>query len=253
MTTSVRPNAGSLGSRGQRLPLSDSYEVDLVVSGPRRARHGRSAAPGSDRGGAHRHPPPACRDNRAGERRRAAGLGHAARHRVRRTRLRRHERPSNNYGTDPSTRVPRAKVITRRNATSGSQAAGYRRFGADSAEDALWSAATNPDDPYGYAIFDVDPGERPGETTITMQFFAIPAVSNRGGPLHDGTTTLLGQAVRDRRLRPRHLPPARLRCARIQRHHRLATRGIPKACRYDAGLMRRGQQVRLTVWFAGGS
>ncbi len=81
-------------------------------------------------------------------------------------------------------------MITRRNATSGSQAAGFRRYGADSAEDALWSAATNPDDPYGYAIFDVDPGERPGETTITMQFFAVPAVSNRAGPLHDGTTTL---------------------------------------------------------------
>jgi hypothetical protein len=98
--------------------------------------------------------------------------------------------PSNNYGTNASTGVPRAKVITRRNATIGSQAAGFRRYPADSAEDALWSAATNPDDPYGYAIFDVDPGERLGETTITMQFFAIPAVSNRAGLLHDGTTTL---------------------------------------------------------------
>jgi hypothetical protein len=53
-----------------------------------------------------------------------------------------------------------------------------------------WSAAINVSDAYGYAIFDVDPGERRGETTITMQYFAIPAVSNEAGSAHDGTTTL---------------------------------------------------------------
>jgi hypothetical protein len=36
----------------------------------------------------------------------------------------------------------------------------------------------------------VDPGQRPGETTITLQYFAIPAVSNEAGSAHDGTTTL---------------------------------------------------------------
>jgi len=36
----------------------------------------------------------------------------------------------------------------------------------------------------------VDPGERPGETTITFQYFAIPAVSSEAGTAHDGTTTL---------------------------------------------------------------
>ena len=36
----------------------------------------------------------------------------------------------------------------------------------------------------------MDPGERPGETTITFQSFAIPAVSNEAGTAHDGTTTL---------------------------------------------------------------
>jgi hypothetical protein len=55
---------------------------------------------------------------------------------------------------------------------------------------APWSAATNGGDAYGYAIFDVDPGRRRGDTTITFQFFAIPAVSNDAGTLHDGTTTL---------------------------------------------------------------
>jgi hypothetical protein len=36
----------------------------------------------------------------------------------------------------------------------------------------------------------VDPGEHAGETTITFQYFAIPAVTNEAGTAHDGTTTL---------------------------------------------------------------
>ena len=67
---------------------------------------------------------------------------------------------------------------------------GFTRNAADSVEDAPWSAAINSGNAYGYAIFDVDPGERPGETTITFQYFAIPAASGETGPLHTGTTTL---------------------------------------------------------------
>ena len=32
------------------------------------------------------------------------------------------------------------------------------------------SAATNAGDAYGYAVFDVDPDARPGDTTITMKY-----------------------------------------------------------------------------------
>jgi hypothetical protein len=102
--------------------------------------------------------------------------------------------PANVYGTGTgtgqATDLPQAKVITERNAIAGSAAAGFTRNTADSVEDAPWSAAVNATDAYGYAIFDVDPGERPGQTTITMQYFAIPAVTNGAGPAHDGTTTL---------------------------------------------------------------
>jgi hypothetical protein len=98
--------------------------------------------------------------------------------------------PSNVYGTDTADGLPRAKVITERNAITGSLATGFHRNAADSIEDAPWSAAINAGDAYGYAIFDVDPGERRGETTITMRYFAIPAVSNEAGAAHDGTTTL---------------------------------------------------------------
>jgi hypothetical protein len=98
--------------------------------------------------------------------------------------------PTNTYGTDAADDKPQAKVITTRNAVVGSEAAGFSKNGADSVEDAPWSAAINPTDAYGYSIFDVDPGERPGDTTITFQYFAIPAVTNEAGTAHDGTTTL---------------------------------------------------------------
>jgi len=94
----------------------------------------------------------------------------------------------------PTARTPRTTSrrprSSRRNAVVGSEATGFSKNGADSVEDAPWSAAINPTDAYGYSIFDVDPGDRPGETTITFQYFAIPAVSNEAGAAHDGTTTL---------------------------------------------------------------
>ena len=81
-------------------------------------------------------------------------------------------------------------MISQRNAITGSQATGFTRNAADSIEDAPWPVAANAGDAYGYAIFDVDPGDRPGDTTITMKYFAIPAVSNEAGTAHDGTTSL---------------------------------------------------------------
>ena len=113
--------------------------------------------------------------------------------------------PANVYGKDTVTGLPQAKVITERNAISGSEAAGFTRNAADSIEDAPWSAATNAGDAYGYAIFDVDPGKRPGETTITFQYFAVPAVSRRDNPAAHRDDDAADDTVRDVRLRPRDL------------------------------------------------
>jgi alkaline phosphatase D len=203
--SSARANGSDLGIRQAWLPLFDRYEVDLVLSGHEHNYERSYPVRGYDHG-AHGTVVFAGPDQTAGEKidtRRPhvvttvpvtdgdvptwdtqqgtvfLVLGCAGTN-----------GPSNNYGTDPQTGAPRAKVITRRNATTGSHAAGFHRNPADSVEEAVWSARTNPDDPYGYAIFDVDPGERPGETMITMKFFAVPPVTNRGTPLHDGTTTL---------------------------------------------------------------
>ena len=42
---------------------------------------------------------------------------------------------------------------------------------ADAVEDATWSAVRDPSTGYGVAVFDVDPGERGGETSITVTYY----------------------------------------------------------------------------------
>jgi Calcineurin-like phosphoesterase len=205
LSTSKSGNGSDLGIRRAWLPLFDQYEVDLVLHGhehnyersyPVRGydagAFGTVVAPNPDQtAGAMvdtRRPSVATTtptevnglpawDTEQGTVFLVLGGGGT-------------NGPTNVYGTDASDGLPQAKVITERNAVVGSQASGFVKNGADSVEDAPWSAATNSGDAYGYAIFDVDPGRRPGDTTITFKFFAIPAVSDETGPLHTGTTTL---------------------------------------------------------------
>jgi Purple acid Phosphatase, N-terminal domain/Calcineurin-like phosphoesterase len=205
MSTSVAGNGSDLGIRRAWLPLFDKYQVDLVLSGHEhdyersypvrgydKGAHGTVASPNPDqtKGEAVDTRRPRVATTKPGK---VSGLpawntaqgtvflvlgGGGT------------NGPSNVYGEDTADGQPQAKVITERNAITGSEAAGFTRNAADSVEDAPWSAAINETDAYGYAIFDVDPGHRRGETTITMQYFAIPAVSNEAGSAHDGTTTL---------------------------------------------------------------
>ena len=71
------------------------------------------------------------------------------------------------YDVDPADGLPAANIWTTVN-------------GRDAVEDAPWSAGRNAGDAYGYAIFDVDPGPHPGDTTITFQFFSVPDVAPGG-------------------------------------------------------------------------
>jgi hypothetical protein len=94
--------------------------------------------------------------------------------------------PTNKFGVDASTGMTQAKVITTRNlihevnssgqpvATGSAGAVGWTRDGADSVEDATWSAQRDTEDAYGFALFDVDPGRRRGETVITMSYYHAP-------------------------------------------------------------------------------
>ena len=55
-------------------------------------------------------------------------------------------------------------------------------------EDATWSRIYDSSSNYGYAVFDVDPGSGPGETTLTYQWFAITP-PNTTGDQEPGVTT----------------------------------------------------------------
>jgi Purple acid Phosphatase, N-terminal domain/Calcineurin-like phosphoesterase len=74
---------------------------------------------------------------------------------------------TNTYGEDTSTGEPRANVWVTLD-------------GRDAVEDAPWSAARDATDAHGYAYFDVEPGEGPGETTLTFQWFQVPTVPSGG-------------------------------------------------------------------------
>src|SRR6202035_3059086 len=173
MSTSVPGNGSDLGIRQAWLPLFDKYEVDLVLSGHEHDYERTYPVRGYDKGELGTV---AWTTAEATVYLVLGGGGTNG--------------PTNTYGTDTADDKPQAKVITTRNAIVGTEATGFSKNGADSIEDAPWSAAINPTDAYGYSIFDVDPGRRPGETTITFQYFAIPAVTNEAGSAHDGTTTL---------------------------------------------------------------
>jgi hypothetical protein len=205
MSTSVPGNGSDLGIRQAWLPLFDKYEVDLVLSGHEHDYERSYPVRGYDAGdlGTVVAPNPGQTKGAKVDTRRPSVVT---------TEPSNHggipawntaegtvylvlggggtNGPTNTYGTDTADDEAQAKVITTRNAVVGSEDAGFTKNGADSVEDAPWSAAINPTDAYGYSIFDVDPGSGPGETTITFQYFAIPAVSNEAGTAHDGTTTL---------------------------------------------------------------
>jgi hypothetical protein len=42
---------------------------------------------------------------------------------------------------------------------------------ADAVEDAIWSARRDTVTGYGVAVFDLDPGQPQGQTTITMRYY----------------------------------------------------------------------------------
>jgi hypothetical protein len=104
--------------------------------------------------------------------------------------------PADEYGTDtadgspfpggspPRTPPRRAKVFTQpgRPALTSTPDV-YARAGADSVEDATWSARRDTVTGYGIAVFDVAPGPEGGQSTITVtQYHAVGA-----DPVNSGT------------------------------------------------------------------
>jgi hypothetical protein len=73
--------------------------------------------------------------------------------------------------TDPTTGLREAVLWATNTGVGAKQCA---------TEDAPWSAVYDTSDNYGYAVFDVDPGDGPGQTTLTYQWYQVPTVPNGG-------------------------------------------------------------------------
>ena len=83
--------------------------------------------------------------------------------------------PLDEYGADPATGLPQAKVITQANRpVPGASAGIFIKRGADALEDAIWSARRDTDTGYGIAVFDLDPGNAGGKTSITIRYYHAP-------------------------------------------------------------------------------
>jgi hypothetical protein len=85
------------------------------------------------------------------------------------------------YGYDAADGLPQAKVITTRNliypvVTSG--VTSWTKNGADSVEDAPWSAQRDTQFPYGFATFQVVPSAAVGQTQVVMTYYHTTAPAN---------------------------------------------------------------------------
>jgi hypothetical protein len=87
--------------------------------------------------------------------------------------------PLDVYGIDTGTGNPQAKVFTKPNRPMPGTAEGtFVRAPADAVEDAVWSARRDTETGYGLAVFDGDPGEHGGKTTITMNYYHAPGADH---------------------------------------------------------------------------
>ena len=181
LSSSKTGNGSDKGIREAWLPLFDQYGVDLVVCGHdhdyersfpvRGCNHdaGQDATSGSPvdtlqpRPVVTSDPSDATFDTSRGTIHLILGGGGTS-------------APLDVYGVDAADGLPQAKVFTKANrpVPNPAKPGAYLRAGADAVEDAIWSARRDTGTGYGIAVFDLDPGEPGGRTTITMQYFHAP-------------------------------------------------------------------------------
>jgi 3',5'-cyclic AMP phosphodiesterase CpdA len=106
--------------------------------------------------------------------------------------------PLDVYGVDPGNGLPQAKIFTKPNRPIPGAAAGtFVRLPADAVEDAIWSAQRDTGTGYGIAVFDLDPGDKGGKTTITIQYFHAPGADKVPNPNYELFETVV--LAKDRR------------------------------------------------------
>jgi len=184
LSSSKTGNGSDKGIREAWLPLFDRYGVDLVLCG-----HDHDYERSHPVRGCNHH---AGRDVLTGERvdtlqPRPVTTAQRANDPIDTTRGTIHlilggggtSAPLDVYGTDPGNGLPQAQVFTKRNAPApGATAGSFVRPGADAVEDAIWSAQRDTGTGYGIAVFDVDPGEHGGKTSITMSYYHAPGADH---------------------------------------------------------------------------
>lgn len=150
-------NGADLGIRQQWLPLFDQYRVDLVVCGHEH-HYERSHPVRGTMDSATRTPIPV--DTRSDLIDTTRGTVHLV---------------IGGGGTaSPTNGVlfpePRCRVIT---GVGDLDPAAGRRPPIRVTEDAPWSAFRDRENPYGFAVFDVDPGQPGGNTSIKVTHYAV--------------------------------------------------------------------------------
>ena len=180
LTSSSTGNGSDKGLRDAWLPLFDRYGVDLVVCGhdhdyerswPVRGCYhdtGRDAATGAPVDTSQPRPVATAAnadgsfDTSHGTVHLILGGGGTS-------------APLDVYGVDATNGLPQAKVFTKPNRPiPGATAGVFVRNAADALEDAVWSAQRDTGTGYGIAVFDVDPGEHGGKTSITIRYYHAP-------------------------------------------------------------------------------
>jgi hypothetical protein len=204
LSSSKNGNGSDRGIREAWLPLFDRYAVDLVLCGHdhdyerswpvRGCNHnvGRDAAAGGvvdtrqPRPVITTDPPDGKFDTSQGTIHLILGGGGTS-------------APLDAYGVNTRSGLPEAKVITKRNrAMPGPNPGTFIKPGADAREDAIWSARRDTETGYGIAVFDLDPGESRGETTITVRYYhAVGADKTPTGQYELFETLTLAKARRD--------------------------------------------------------
>ncbi|MBP0592214.1 metallophosphoesterase family protein [Paraburkholderia sp. LEh10] len=185
LSSSKTGNGSDKGIREAWLPLFDQYGVDLVLCG-------------HDHDYERSHPVRGCnhyagRDAATGDRvdtlqPRPVVTSHRANDPVDTSRGTVHlilggggtSAPLDVYGIDTGTGLPQAMVFTKPNRPVASATGGtFVRPAPDAVEDAIWSARRDTETGYGIAVFDVDPGERGGRTSITMNYYHAPGADQK--------------------------------------------------------------------------
>jgi len=210
LSSSKNGNGSDKGIREAWLPLFDRYGVDLVVCGHdhdyerswpvRGCNHGagRDAASGAAVDTCQpipvvtTEPADGSFDTSRGTVHLILGGGGTS-------------APLDIYGVDPANGQPQAKIFTKPNRpVPGATAGVYIRSGADALEDAIWSARRDTGTGYGIAVFDLDPGDRGGKTSITVRYYHAPGADTTPTPNYElFETVVLSKERRGERGRER--------------------------------------------------